>query len=98
LVLGLALVGCDQRIASPEVGPKQAVNLQISDASELEPQKARFKVESHGVFYAGYDNNKREIVIVHDLSTGQDYLGITGVGITELRHVQVGKTTLTREP
>jgi uncharacterized protein YcfL len=51
----------------------------------------RFSVESQGGFNAGYSNHEREILIITDTETGKKYLGITGVGVTEM--FQSGKTT-----
>ena len=67
------LVGCDET-------PKGAERA-IYDAPQSE---GRFTIESHGKFKAGYQSNTREILILTDTKTGRQYLGITGVGVSEL--------------
>ena len=57
----------------------------------------RFLVQSQCKFQAGYNDNIREILIVTDTTTNNKYLAITGCGVTELREVTTGKTTVTRE-
>jgi len=52
---------------------------------------ARFVIEKHGWFKAGHQDNPREILIITDTKTHKEYLGVTGVGITEL--VKEGKST-----
>ncbi len=53
----------------------------------------RFNVESHGSFYAGHRDNRREIVIITDSKTKKSYIGVTGVGVTELYEVSDGETS-----
>ncbi len=53
----------------------------------------RFNVESHGSFYAGHSDNRREIVIITDSKTKKSYIGVTGVGVTELYEVSDGETS-----
>lgn len=62
-----------------------------------QPEGARFSISSHGKFKAGYENNEREILIITDNETKHTYLGITGVGITELHAEREGKAPVTRE-
>lgn len=57
----------------------------------------RFTVTKHGTFNAGFDNNVREIIIITDTTTKRTYLGITGVGVSEMRSEQSDETTYTRE-
>jgi len=58
------------------------------------PNNGRFDIKSYGLFNAGFDDNTREILVLTDTQTGEEYLCITGVGVTELRREsrQVGKT------
>lgn len=44
----------------------------------------RFKISSHGSFAAGHGAHIREILIIKDTKTGKEYLGVTGVGVTEI--------------
>lgn len=86
----LAESGCenpqapDSRVPVFEV-PKQQV------------EGARFKVERHGKFKAGYEENEREILVITDSTTGRQYIGITGVGVTELHQEKSGDSTVTKE-
>ena len=66
-------------------------------AAEIKPQ-GRFKVERVGVFADGlaYDN-KRGIYVITDTTTGQEFVGISGVGISELGSHQSGKTSVSDE-
>lgn len=73
--------------------PKAKGGRMPEDTKATEAQKGkRFKVESQGWFKAGTNDTPREIVIVTDIKTGKEYLGITGVGISEL--VKQGKSTV----
>lgn len=88
LVLLLSLFGCGDGqsripVSDRSVSPPAA-------ETQTQPLNPRFKIESYGSFDAGYSNNKREILIVTDTVTGKSYLGITGVGVTEL--VKRGKS------
>lgn len=70
---GLLLAGCDIP-QQAEVGPRA---IPVEDTT-------RFNVESHGTFNAGYSSHEREILVITDAHTGKKYIGITGVGVTEL--------------
>lgn len=76
--------------------PKQVENGPTVVAVD-EARGGRFTVQSHGTFKAGYDSNTREILIITDTVTGQEYLGVTGVGVSELRRETVGKGSTVRE-
>lgn len=58
---------------------------QIKSMSELPPTSQRFMVEFAGTFRddAAYDN-KRRIYILTDKKTNRQYLGVSGVGISEI--------------
>jgi hypothetical protein len=88
----LALTGCDEQ--------KKPAPPQLEKTVASSPEQAtssRFLVESHGTFHAGYDDNRREILIITDTETGVQYLSITGCGTTEMRSEKSGKSTVTRE-
>jgi hypothetical protein len=89
--------GCEVQTKQAEREARKATPVEVEKVTELEPGKSRFTVESHGKFKAGYDNNVREIVVVTDHESGKHYLGITGVGITELRTEKSGDTNVTKE-
>lgn len=87
-VLIMALFGCEENPQPKEIAVKRA---------EAEDAPVRFEIKSAGKFHAGYNGNVREILIIKDKETGKEYLGITGVGITEFHTERHGKTTVTRE-
>lgn len=98
LLIGLTLAAMHGCADPGERKPKQ---LDVKDVSPVaapvtppiavEKAPDRFKIESQGYFNAGHQNNSREILIITDIKTGKEYLGITGVGVTEL--VRYGKHT-----
>lgn len=42
-------------------------------------------------------NNERGVYILRDTQTGQDYIGVSGIGITELGDHRSGKMTVQDE-
>lgn len=58
----------------------------------------RFKVERVGVFKdtLAYDN-RRGLYVITDTKTGQEFLGVSGIGISELGSHQSGKSRLSDE-
>ena len=78
-LLFLLACGCGGAHHAAEVVPHQPKQLMVANDTQ------RFTVMSYGEFRAGFEGNIREIVIVTDTETGHKYIGITGVGITELR-------------
>ncbi len=91
----LLLCGCEPVPQQPSGPPEPETKTVERNASD------RFTVRSWGKFNAGYSDNVREILTLTDSFTGQEYLCITGVGVTELRKVTVGsgdnKRTVTKE-
>lgn len=69
----------------------------VFEVPKQQVEGARFKVERHGKFKAGYEDNEREILIITDSATERQYIGITGVGVTELHLEKSGNSTTTRE-
>ncbi|NTE96736.1 hypothetical protein [Agrobacterium tumefaciens] len=54
----------------------------------------RFKVERVGVFADGLAyQSQRGIYLITDTETNQEFVGVSGVGISELASHQSGKTT-----
>jgi hypothetical protein len=89
--------GCEVNTKQAEIEARKPVPLQVNEVSELEPGKSRFEIQSHGKFNAGYDHGLREILTITDRQTGKQYLGITGVGITELRQERSGDDNAVKE-
>ena len=58
----------------------------------------RFKVERVGVFSDGLAyGEKRGIYVITDTKTGQEFVGVSGVGISELGRHQSGKSSVSDE-
>lgn len=95
LALAMLVPGCGDPV--PQKPEPPDLEKKVAAAERPERQSTRFSVESHGVFKAGYDDNKREILVVTDAETGIQYLSITGCGTTELRSEKSGKSTVTKE-
>ena len=65
--------------------------------AEIKPQ-GRFKVERIGVFADGLAySDKRGIYVITDTTTGQEFVGISGIGISELARHQSGKSSVNDE-
>lgn len=74
----LFTVACDSQ-KQPSVDPYAVV---VTGGSGLEG--ARFTVRREGEFNAGFENNKRELLLVVDSKTGKEYLAITDCSVIEL--------------
>jgi hypothetical protein len=71
-IIALGLVGCEQDTPTDklEVTPK------VAPATNQVAESA-FTITSKGTFKAGYDNTVREIFILKDNKTGEEFLGVT---------------------
>jgi hypothetical protein len=83
----LLLVGCgpDPTMAQPDDGP-------------LVAESARFRIERVDVFRDGLAyNDRRGIYVIRDKQTGREFIGVSGIGITEQSaHTQsCGKSCVT---
>jgi hypothetical protein len=71
---------CDEAQDSSE--NKISVNRkQTKIVEKPEVTNHRFTVKSCGHFYAGYESNKREILVLTDTETKKEYLVVTGCGV-----------------
>jgi hypothetical protein len=96
----LALAGCEEH--SPASIPLRKLT---AESVEIEPKQqaivpgsGRFDVQRADVFrddlaYA----DKRGIYILTDRETGKEYVGISGIGISELGSHKAGKSTRSDE-
>jgi hypothetical protein len=50
----------------------------------VETLKERWEVHSQGTFTAGYDNSKREILLIKDTQKGITYLAVTDCSLIKL--------------
>jgi len=78
----VALVGCEekQELTNVQYNPTTTV----SKTNVVENLSPRFIVHSQGSFTAGYDNSKREILIVEDTQNKVSYLAITDCSLIRL--------------
>jgi hypothetical protein len=67
--------------------------------AKVRPQQAsRFAVERVGVFEDDLAyGNRRGIYVITDKTTGREYIGVSGVGVSELGSHQAGKTRVSDE-
>lgn len=84
-VLGLALCGVAAGEKSCENPAPKTVKVYNVPSDVSSPEKlTRFKVERFGSFDAGYTDTKREILVITDNVTHQEYLAVTDVGICSI--------------
>jgi hypothetical protein len=93
IVFGLAtflLVGC---------GPDTPEHVQRVNPGKMPIENSdRFEVRRVQVFedpLAYYD--RRGIYLIHDRKTGREFLGVSGVGVTEVGRHSAGKTSVEHE-
>jgi hypothetical protein len=84
-------------------GCKPEANMPMLDQTVTAPQDGafagnRFKVERVGVFKdnLSYDG-RRGVYIITDTKTGQELVGLSGIGISELGSHKSGKATIRDE-
>lgn len=83
-------------------GPKPTMPMQDGAISEAPAfvQSSRFTVTRVGIFAdeLAY-SNRRGIYVIRDKETGREFVGISGVGVSEIGShvVSTGKTTYTKE-
>lgn len=89
----VGLTACN-KTAEPSVpiAPQQLIK-----ASDLPPTSQRFGVEFAGTFQddTAYEN-KRRIYILTDKKTNRQYLGVSGVGISEIGATSDGEGNQTK--
>lgn len=83
LMILAALAGCEPTQDSIQRGRPEPISYKSND---------RFKVERVGVFADGLAyGEKRGIYVITDTETNQEFVGVSGVGISEVASHQVGK-------
>lgn len=87
LIATLALAGCNVTPDMSDAGDPTMANA-VSDGK-------RFRVERVEVFrdLLAYDD-KRGIYIIRDKETGREYVGVSGIGITEIGSHSCGKSCI----
>ena len=90
-IAAIILAGCEYR-----PGYEQDVNQRPQDIAYQ--SNNRFKVERVGVFADSLAyGDKRGIYVITDTETNQEFIGVSGVGISELASHQSGKTQMRDE-
>ena len=82
VLLLLGASGCDETTEMKNV--KYVPIQSIPTTNVVEKLKERFVVTSQGSFNAGYDNTLREVLLVKDTFTGEEYLAITDTSLIKL--------------
>lgn len=85
----LMIAGCEPNPDSMQRGRADQISYQTNN---------RFKVERVSVFYDGLAyGDKRGIYIITDTETRQEFIGVSGIGISELASHQSGKVRMRDE-
>jgi hypothetical protein len=74
-LLTLLVAGCEE--ANVQTNVKYVEAPTIAKTNIVEQLNPRFLVKSQGYFTAGYDNAKREILLVEDTQNKVEYIAIT---------------------
>lgn len=83
LMIFAALSGCEPTPDSIQRNNAESISYKTNE---------RFKVERVGVFADGLAyGSKRGIYIITDKETNQEFVGVSGVGISEVASHQTGK-------
>lgn len=88
--LALSIVGCD---------PEPTIRMKDEGETKVELQTdCKYEIKRVAVFEDNLSyNGKRGVYEVIDKKTGQTYLGISGIGITERASHSAGKSTVQDE-
>lgn len=71
---------------------------EATQSIKTEPDSSRVKIERIGVFYDDIAyRGTRGIYVITDSTTGKEFIGISGVGITETGSHSSGKTRIQDE-
>lgn len=93
VAIAVALAGCRPAGLEPTMG--MGVTGAVPNSWESNP---RFSVSRIGIFAddVAYDGRRVAIVVI-DNKTGQEFVGVSGVGIAELRAHSAGKSQVQDE-
>lgn len=103
---GLALHGCARKSNAPEIEdpllmtnkPFEYAPVESKNAATVVTQDGRITVTKIGTMVdEDAYNDKRSIFILVDLKTGKEFIGMTGVGISETGMHSSGKSSATDE-
>jgi hypothetical protein len=82
------LAACEQR---PQVDTRMSVDFPTSPSARIEV--TRVGVINDTLAYG----DRRGLYVIRDTQTGQEFIGVSGVGITEVGAHQAGKTSVRDE-
>jgi len=95
LIVCIAFVGMGNQGCDPQPTEKIAVTPKVAPSTNQVETVEQFTITSKGTFRAGYDNEVREIFILKDNFTGDEYLGITDC--TLIKRIKKEKAEATAE-
>lgn len=81
LLVALLAIGCEEEKSQ---NVKYVPEQKVASTNIVESLKERWEVHSQGVFTAGYDNSKREILLIKDTQEGVTYLAVTDCSLIKL--------------
>jgi hypothetical protein len=84
-ILALGLMGCDEAPTTNKVDVTPRVASTTNQVEKVE----EFVITSKGKFKAGYGNEEREILLIKETATGEEYLAITDCAM--IRRVKAAK-------
>lgn len=78
--------------------PAADTNMRISTPSTAATTSTRFEVARIGVFEDSLAyGDRRGIYVIKDTKTGKEYVGVSGIGVSELGSHRAGKTSVSDE-
>lgn len=79
------------------IAPVEVASIEEIKLAPIEQADPRFTITAVQTAYDnnGSSNNRKTLYIIRDKTTGVEYIGINGLGITQLK--QVGKTLVSEE-
>jgi hypothetical protein len=80
-IVCLALVGCEEQPKTDKI----AIEPKVAPSTNQVEKVERFTITSKGTFRAGYDSAAREIFILRDNDSGDEYLGITDCTVIKIK-------------
>lgn len=98
LLMTLLVAGCDWPNPPAQPTPAKAPVISVTEGSPEAQDSVRFKVHKEAEFFdATAWNGTRRIYTIKDEQTGKTYLGVTGVGISEVGVHQEERTSTTAD-
>lgn len=86
----MALIGCTEEYKLQHSVPVSSINVETPNV--VQKKRIEVKLIQKMTDYLAY-NDIRGVYLIKDNLTGQEFIGISGIGISELGSHQSGKTT-----